>query len=175
MIPATAALLGMAIAEVRSAALWLAACALLLIAFPIAAPLVPVAVATGLTHAPAPQFQWIWLAPIAIAALVWKLDRRGNRIAAVLTIVAGATVGTVYLKTTAAADLDRIASARSVWRELAPRQDSICIDWVPRGMEYSLDYYFVPPLPKCVQHPRPVWLRQLAGQLPSTGPPKRRP
>jgi len=47
--------------------------------------------------------------------------------------------------------------------------------WVPRGMEYSLDYYFVPPLPPCAQRPRPVWLHQLAGQLPVLGAPKPAP
>jgi len=172
MIPAAAALLGTALAEARQAAAWLAACAVLLIAFPIAAPLLPAAVATGLTHAPAPHFGWIWLAPVAIAISVWMLDRRGWRLAAVMTIAAAAAAGTVLLKTAAAHDLDNIASARTLSIELAPRQADVCVDWVPRGMEYSLAYYFVPPLPKCAQNPRPLWLHQLAGQLPVLGPPK---
>jgi 4-amino-4-deoxy-L-arabinose transferase-like glycosyltransferase len=175
MIPAAAALLGLALAEVRKAAPWLTACALLLIAYPIAAPLLPVAVATGLTHAPAPHFQWLWLAPLAVALLVWTLAARGSRFAAVMTIVAGAAAGTMAIKTTAAGDLDRIASARALWRQLGSRPETVCVDWVPRGMEYSLDYYFVPPLPKCAQHSRPVWLSQLAGQPPVLGPPKRAP
>jgi 4-amino-4-deoxy-L-arabinose transferase-like glycosyltransferase len=174
-IPAAAALLGMALAEVRHAAPWLAACAILLIAFPIAAPLLPVAVATGLSHAPAPQFHWTWLLPLAVAILVWILDSREHRFAAIMTIAAGATIGTVLMKNTAACDLDGMASARTLRLQLGPRQDSVCVDWVPRGMEYSLDYYFVPPLPKCNQTPRPVWLRQLAGQLPALGAPKSTP
>jgi hypothetical protein len=144
-------------------------------AFPIAAPLLPIAVATGLTHAPAPHFQWTWLAPLAIAVLVWALDASGRRFAAVLTIVAGAAAGMLLMKNIAARDLDRIASARTLRMELAPRQDTICVDWVPRGMEYSLDYYFVPPLPPCAQSPRPVWLHQLAGQVPVLGAPKPAP
>jgi 4-amino-4-deoxy-L-arabinose transferase-like glycosyltransferase len=175
MIPAAAALLGLAVAEVRNAAPWLAACAVLLMAFPIAAPLLPIAVATGLTHAPAPHFQWTWLAPVAVAALVWALDSSGRRLAAVMTIVAGAAAGALLMKNIAVRDLDRIASARTLWMELAPRQETICVDWVPRGMEYSLDYYFVPPLPPCAQRPRPVWLHQLAGQLPVLGAPKPAP
>jgi 4-amino-4-deoxy-L-arabinose transferase-like glycosyltransferase len=175
MIPAAAALLGMALAEVRNAAPWLAACAVLLIAFPIAAPLLPAAVATGLTHAPAPHFQWTWMAPLAVATVVWVLDRRGLRLAAILTIVAGATVGAIVMKNAAAPELDSITSARTLRQQLGPRQEAICIDWVPRGMEYSLDYYFEPPLPKCDQRPRPLWLHQLAGQLPALGPPKSAP
>ncbi|HUB79784.1 MAG TPA: glycosyltransferase family 39 protein [Bryobacteraceae bacterium] len=176
MIPAAAVLLGIALAEVSNPAPWLAVCALLLIAYPVAAPIVPVAVATGLTHAPRPHFQWTWLAPLAVAVLVGAMAVRGKRLAAVLTIVAGSAAGTVAVKSIAAHDLDRIASARAVWRQLSARQDSVCIDWVPRGMEYSLDYYFVPPLPRCdAKSPRPVWLHQLAGQTPATGPPKPKP
>lgn len=175
MIPAAAVLLGVALAEARNAAGWLAACAVLLIAFPIAAPLVPMAVATGLSHAPAPHFHWTWLLPLAVAIAAGALDRRGRRFAAVLTIVAGATIGTVVLKNSAAPELDRLVSARALRLQLGPRQDTVCVDWVPRKMEYSLDYYFVPPLPQCGQQPRPVWLHQLEGQFPAVGPPKATP
>ena len=37
---------------------------------------------------------------------------------------------------------------------------------------YSLDYYFVPPLPACAQRSQPLWLHQLAGEMPVLGPPK---
>ena len=172
MIPAAAALSGIALEEVRDAAPWLAACAVLLIAFPIAAPLVPMAVASGLSRAPAPQFHWTWLLPLGVAAFAWTLDRRGRRLAAVLAIVIGATAGAVLLKNSAAGELDRLASARALWLAIGPRQSAVCVDWVPRGMQHSLDYYFVPPLPACAQVYRPLWLRQLAGQLPILGPPK---
>jgi 4-amino-4-deoxy-L-arabinose transferase-like glycosyltransferase len=175
MIPAVAALLGMALAEVRNAAYWLAACAALLIAFPIAAPLLPAAVSTGVTHAAIPHFQWTWLAPVAVAALTWTIEQRGHRLAAVLTVVAGATIGTLVMKSAAAHELDGIASARTLRSQIGSQQAAVCVDWVPRGMEYSLAYYFVPPLPKCDQQPRPVWLHQLAGQLPVLGPPKSAP
>jgi hypothetical protein len=175
LIPAATALLGMALAEVRNAALWLAACAVLLMAFPIAAPLLPMAVASGLSRASLPHFQWTWLLPLAVAMLVWALDSKGRRLAAVLTIVAGATIGTLVMKNTAAPELDAIASARSLQLELGPKQGNVCIDWVPRRMQYPLDYYFVPPLPKCGQQPRPVWLHQLEGKLPVLGPPKSSP
>ena len=175
MIPAAAALMGIALAEVRNAAPWLAACAVLLIAFPVATPLLPAAVSTGLTHAPAPHFHWTWLLPLAAAALTWAIEQRGHRLAAILTIVIGATIGTVFMKRAEARDLDGVASARALRSQIGPRQETVCVDWVPRGMEYSIDYYFVPPLPKCGQQPRPVWLHQLAGQLPVLGPPKSTP
>jgi 4-amino-4-deoxy-L-arabinose transferase-like glycosyltransferase len=174
LIPAAAALLGIALAEVRDAAPWLAACAVLLIAFPIAAPMVPMAVTSGLSRAPAPPFHWTWLLPLGVAAFAWVLDRRGRRLAALLAIVTGATAGAVLLKDSVAGDLDRLASARPLWLALGPRQTAVCVDWVPRGMQYSLDYYFVPRLPDCAQHSQPLWLHQLAGQVPALGPPKPR-
>jgi 4-amino-4-deoxy-L-arabinose transferase-like glycosyltransferase len=172
LIPAAAALLGVALEEVRDAAPWLAACAVLLIAFPMAAPLLPTAVASGLSHAPAPQFHWSWLLPVPIAVLAWVLDRTRRRLGAVLTLVTGAVIGTVMMKTTAAPDLDRVASARTLRLQLGTQQDNVCVDWVPRGMQYSLDYYFVPQLPKCTQTSRPLWLHQLAGQMPALSAPK---
>jgi 4-amino-4-deoxy-L-arabinose transferase-like glycosyltransferase len=172
LVPAAAALMGLALAEVRNAAPWLAACAVLLVAFPIAAPLIPTAVSTGITHAPLPPFHWTWLLPLAVALLAALLDRRGRRFAAVLAVAGGATIGTVMMKRTAAPGLDQVASARTLWMQLGPRQDAVCVDWVPRGMQYSLDYYFVPPLPACARHLRPLWLHQLAGQLPAVGPPQ---
>ena len=123
LVPAAAALMGLALAEVRNAAPWLAACAVLLVAFPIAAPLIPTAVSTGITHAPLPHFHWTWLLPLAVALLAALLDRRGRRFAAVLAIVGGATIGTAMMKTTAAPGLDRVASARTLRTQLGPRQD----------------------------------------------------
>ena len=171
LIPAVAALLGLALAEIGDAAPWLAACALLLIAFPIAAPLLPMAVSSGLSRAPAPHFQWTWLLPLAAAALVWTLDRGGHRLAALLTIVTGAALGTVMLKEAAAPDLDRVASARALRLQIGPGEgQSICVDGVLRGMRHSLDYYFVPPLPDCRQASRPLWLHQSPGQAPALEP-----
>jgi 4-amino-4-deoxy-L-arabinose transferase-like glycosyltransferase len=174
LIPAAAALLGLALAEVRDAAPWLAACAVLLIAFLIAAPLLPMAVSSGLSRAPAPHFRWTWLLPLVVAVLAWTLDRRGRRLAALLTIVTGAAVGTAMLKDAAAPDLDRMDSARALRLEIGPREDEVCVDAgrVPRGMRYSLDYYFVPALPDCAQRSRPFWLHQSAGEIPALGPPR---
>jgi hypothetical protein len=102
------------------------------------------------------------------------LERGGRRTLAVLSIAAGAAAGTVYLKQVAAPDLDRTASARELWREIAPRAAAICIDWLPRGTQYSLDYYSAVPLPDCAHHPQPIELLQVQGQSPRLMPPAHR-
>ena len=62
LLPAAAALLALRLEEAQDARWWLAACAGLLVAFPITAQVLPVAVLTGLTQASRPTFELIWLA-----------------------------------------------------------------------------------------------------------------
>ena len=174
LLPAAAALLGLGLAEAGDAAPYLAGCAALLVAFAIAAPMLPSAVPSGISHATLPPFRWFWLLPLALAAAVWMLERGGRRTLAVLSIAAGAAAGTVYLKQVAAPDLDRTASARELWLEIAPRAAAICIDWLPRGTQYSLDYYSAVPLPDCAHHPQPIELLQVQGQSPRLMPPAHR-
>jgi 4-amino-4-deoxy-L-arabinose transferase-like glycosyltransferase len=170
LLPAAAALLGLGLAEAGDAAPYLAGCTALLVTFAIAAPMLPSAVPSGISHATLPPFRWFWLLPLALAAGVWMLERRGRRLAAVLAIAAGAAAGTVYLKQVAASDLDRTASARALWQKIAPRAAAICIDWLPRSTQYSLDYYSAVPLPDCAHHPKPIELLQLQGQPPRLNP-----
>jgi 4-amino-4-deoxy-L-arabinose transferase-like glycosyltransferase len=166
LLPAVAALMAIALAESRRSAPWLAACAVLLLVFPIARPMLAAAVETGLSHAPRPAFHWTWLLPLALGALVWMLDRRGRRLAAVLSIAAGATAGTAYLKSAAMTQLDRSDSARALWREIAPRAPEICVDGIERSWRYGLNYYSVVPLPDCTAAPKPLRLRQVGGRRP---------
>ena len=76
LLPIAAALLGIALEQTRRAALVLAACALLLAAFPVMAPVLPAAIASGLSKAPFPPFQSVWLLPLALAGAVWLLEIR---------------------------------------------------------------------------------------------------
>ena len=84
LLPAAAALMALALDEVSDARVWLAACAALLVAFPITAQVLPAAVLNGLSRAPRPVFQAVWLAPAGVALLAWMLEARGKRVAAVL-------------------------------------------------------------------------------------------
>ena len=64
LLPAAAALMGLALAESAGARGWLALSAGLLVVFPMAAPILPAAVADGLSRAPRPAFDWAWLLPV---------------------------------------------------------------------------------------------------------------
>ena len=155
-LPAIAALIAIRLDEPAPARWLLASCGLLLAVFPIAAQLAPAAFLSGLSHAPPPHFEPVWLFPIAIAAAAWELDRRGRRLAAVAAIAAGAAIGIGWLKTSAAPQLDRYVSARGLWRQIEPRRSEICIGDVKRDWDYGLAYYAGAPLPDCAAHPLPL-------------------
>jgi len=166
VLPATAALFGIALQERRRLPSLLAACALLLAVFPVAAPILPQIVANGLAKAGFPAFQPYWLLPIPIAAGVWLLEVRGRRMAAIFVIAAGAAAGIAYLKITAMPNVDRMATSRRLWAEVAGRATSTCVENIHRAWRYPLNYYSVDPLPECADTPRPVHVIQIPGQPP---------
>lgn len=175
LLPAAAALMAVALDESPGARPWLIACALLLAAFPIAAPMLPEAAANGLSRAPRPAFHWSWTLPVAVAAGVWMLDVRYKRLAATVLVAAGAAAGMIYVKSTATAELNRVESARALWQEIADRSEETCVDNINRAWRYGLNYYSVTPLPECSTHPRPLRIVQAPGEAPQvltrTAPP----
>jgi 4-amino-4-deoxy-L-arabinose transferase-like glycosyltransferase len=166
LLPPAAALMGVALAEAANPRPLLACCAALLVAFPIAAYVLPYAVESGITHAPWPHFQPVWLLPLAIGALAWNLDARGRRLAAVFTLAAAAGIAIIALKLQAGQELDRRASARALWRKIAPRAAEVCVGGLSRGFLYSLNYYSLSPLPPCGTQPRRIEVRQNPGASP---------
>jgi 4-amino-4-deoxy-L-arabinose transferase-like glycosyltransferase len=170
LLPAAAALMALALDEVVDARVWLAACAALLVAFPITAQVLPAAVLNGLSRAPHPVFQALWLAAAAVTLLAWLLEARGKRVAAVLAVAAGAAAGIGYLKTVATPELDRAISARGLWREIGGRAGEVCMGNVKRDWEYGLNYYSVTPLPHCEKQPKALQVLPAPGGRAYLGP-----
>ena len=46
----------------------------------------------------------------------------------------------VYLKTSAAPELERLASARPLWRQVAGRASQVCVGNLKRDLRYGLNY-----------------------------------
>jgi 4-amino-4-deoxy-L-arabinose transferase-like glycosyltransferase len=170
LLPAICGLIGVGLdAEPESAFapdLLIGGCALLLVLFPIAAHILPEAVSSGLGRALELPVDWIWLLPAGIAVLVWVSARRGRRRGAVTLVAAGAAAGIIWLKVSGLPDVDRRASARSLWREIEARRSEVCIDAVNRNTRYGLNYYSGEPLPDCTHEPRPLVIRQHSGEPP---------
>jgi len=170
LLPATAALMAVALDEApntgRNACATLICCALALVVFPLAAPILADAVANGLSRAPRPAFHWTWFLPVAVAAGVWMLEGRKLRLAATVLVAAGAGAGMIYVKLAAAPELNRVGSARLLWQEIADRAGEVCVDNIDRRWRYELNYYSVTPLPECSEQARPLRLVQAGGAPP---------
>jgi len=161
LVPALAALMGLGLAEARRVRGLLAACALLVVLLPVVAAVLPEALLEGLRRAEAGPLRWGAAAPAVVAAgLAWWLETRGRRLWAVSVVVAVMTAGVVWLKVTTFPALDRVASARVAWRQIAGQAHEVCVEEANRGWLYGLNYYSVTPLPACAEGPRPVRLRQ---------------
>jgi 4-amino-4-deoxy-L-arabinose transferase len=159
LLPAAAALVGLALDEERDLKLILASSAILLcLVFPLASML-PDALGEGLSRANVPSFRWYWLTPVAIAAAVWWVESAGRRLLAVGALVAGMVLGAGFLKVSAFPEIDRRATARPLWREIAARRSEACVDGLERNERYGLNYYSVTPLPDCDQEDRALHLR----------------
>jgi 4-amino-4-deoxy-L-arabinose transferase-like glycosyltransferase len=176
LFPAAALLAAVALDEAADARFWLAACALLLVAFPVAAQVLAAALVSGLTRAPRPAFHWIWLAPVAIAAVAWAWESRGRRLAAVVSIAVGATAGVFYVKQAALPQVERMAAARTLWRQISPRAGEVCIDRIGRDLGLGLNYYSIAPLPECAAQPKALWVVQdNPGEPPRLAPAAEKP
>lgn len=164
LIPAVAALAGIALADAKR---WVlsATAAMLILLGPIAA-ILPTALATGISRSTLPAFQWTWLLPLVAAFAVWYLDRARSRVAAVALLAAAITAGVVSMELRTFPEIDRVASARPLWNAVAPVQDRVCVASLHRSLRYGLNYYSVTPLPDCRQEPREIEIMQEPGQLP---------
>lgn len=166
LAPATAALMGIAIAEAQRARWALPAAGLCLAVIPAALPVLPRALASGISRAPWPAFQWTWLLPPALALGIWQLERQGRRSAALAAMAVAVTVGVTALKVMDLPAIDAAVSSRPLWREISGTRDRVCIAAMHRSWRYGLNYYAVTPLPDCSQSPRPIEVRQAPGQPP---------
>ena len=82
-------------------------------------------------------------------------------------IAVGATAGIVYVKASIAPEADRVASARTLWRQIDGRAADVCVELLYRDWDYGLNYYAGAPLPQCSAAPlRPLRAFQKMGEPP---------
>lgn len=169
LLPAVSILLGLALAEAEPRRLvWiLVACGVLLALIPIGAQILPQALAGGLSRARAPHFEWACVVLGLAGPAAAYIEYSGRRSGAVGLLICAAIAGVVFLKIAAYPSIDRAASARPVWRQIAPNRERVCLAGVSRNWRYGLNYYSIDPLPDCEQTPRELELVGTPGQPPS--------
>ena len=164
LLPALAALLGIALSEAASAKWWLAATALLLGFVPLIAAQLPRALRAGVPGEHVPGAIPFVLAACALAAICWYFDRKSAAVAALAISIAASVV---YIKWTVYPILDKEVSARGLWNEISPESTRICLGEMDRGWEYGLNYYSHATLPACDDDPRPMSLTQSGRDRPA--------
>ncbi len=168
LMPALCALIGIVLAEARSARWTLGISALLLALLPAVAVVLPDALLAGLRRADWSGAQWMWLVPAAmLAGVIWLLAARERQGAALLLVALFAAAGVTAVKAVVAARVDQRATARPLWRAIAGRSSQVCVADIHRAWRYGLNYYSVTPLPECSNQPRPIEIRQQPGIPPS--------
>ena len=166
LAPAAAALMGAGLAQARRARWALPAAALCLISIPVALPILPQALAAGVSRTALPAFQWTWLPPAALALFLCGLEYRGYRTAALATMAIATAAGVLVLKSIELPAIDRAVSARPLWREIAAQPDRVCVASLHRSWRYGLNYYSGVPLPDCSASPQALEVQQEPGRPP---------
>jgi 4-amino-4-deoxy-L-arabinose transferase-like glycosyltransferase len=167
LLPAVAALAGLALARRANARWYVAAAAVLLGVVPVVAGVLPDALAVGLSRAGGLRVSpWAPAAALGFAAICWWLENRGRREAALALIGCAVTIGVVVLKATTYPAIDRAASARPLWREIETHRSQTCVESIHRNWRYGLNYYSVTPLADCATSPLPERVTQEPGEPP---------
>lgn len=154
LLPAAAALIGVAIAEAKlrsiKMACLLGACAALLTLTPMIGEVLPPALASGLSHLGvfAVSVSSRWVIPVLLIALVCGfLEWKGRREWGIAAVALLTTVAVTRLISDVYPALDREASARARW---SSSPDSItCVSNENRSLHYGLNYYTGRNLPDC--------------------------
>lgn len=168
LMPALFALIGSRFESRRVIELgrvWFLACAVLIAFIPLIGPLVPMALEgergflslAGQINRTQAFYVVIPIAVVFLARRSWV------PIILVLCVVGSG----IYLKHSMYPALDRIVSARGLWRSLAAERGKLCDAGLHRNWEYGLAFYNGSPLPYCSGRPGEIALRQ-EGNLPPT-------
>ncbi|HEX4808766.1 MAG TPA: phospholipid carrier-dependent glycosyltransferase [Bryobacteraceae bacterium] len=168
LLPALFALIGSHFESRRLIELrpgWLLACAVLAAFIPLIGPMVPMALEGErgfLFLARQINRTEAFYVIIPIAAVV--LARRSWAPIILVLCVVGSGI---YLKHSMYPALDRIVSARGLWRSLAAEHGKICDAGLHRNWEYGLAFYNGSPLPYCSGRPGEIALTQQGNRPPA--------
>jgi 4-amino-4-deoxy-L-arabinose transferase-like glycosyltransferase len=148
LMPALAVVLAVALDRAPRREWWLAACALLLVALPTVAGVLPAALLSGIRKTNF-GFAPAGLIFVAVAAAVWWLGWKQKPRIALIATAAAAGLGIAYMKASTFPLLDEVVSVRAFWRANGAAASGACLDNVSRAWQYGLNYYAGSALPEC--------------------------
>ena len=167
ILPAVCLLLARAVVESKAPRRALAACGVLLLLMPVASAALPQILLVGLRRTTLSVVPWAYLATIAAAAWgAWWLVKNSRTGAAIALLALFTAAGWLEIKLVALPVVDRVVSARPLWRQAEPHRDDACVESLNRSLRYGLNYYSVTPLPDCAIDPQPYRITQAQAQPP---------
>ena len=142
LVPSLAVLMALRLEGAKHKNWLLGACAMLLVLLPLSAEIVPKAIDAGLRKSMGGAISPFW----GMAAMLLLVARPGIRKMAILTVLCLA-----WLQFRAAPEIDRLASARPLWKQLELKpKDAQCVGGnISRSIRYGLNYYANRSLPDC--------------------------
>lgn len=154
LLPAACALIGIELAEGKRGKWVIPLAGLSVALIPIAAGVLPRALVFGLSRSPLSGASYpALLLGLILAGLCVLAERQGRRTAAVSLVTAGMLAGVVYTKVVAYPELDRVASARTLWKSIESRKEDVCIDEIRRSWRYGLNFYSHDTISPCARVP----------------------
>lgn len=169
LLPVLAIVLAVALDKTPAAGWWIGACAVLLIATPSIAALVPDALPSGVTSTRFPFARLAQGWPFALAAagvfwLAWLAKEEPRKREQVMLAAALATLAAIgYLKFALLPVLDQRYSVRGFVHASSGQIQEACQKDVRREWVYGLNYYAGHPLPACGESGLQIAVRE--GQL----------
>jgi 4-amino-4-deoxy-L-arabinose transferase-like glycosyltransferase len=139
---------------------WLISCAILVALIPLAGQVVPVILTTRVASGRqvllallpiTPGMLVLFFTPLIVAGMARRSVAGG------LLILCCAIAG-IYLKSTMYPVLDRQASPRTLWKQIAPERNQVCDAGLRRAWKYGLEYYKGSLIPSCDAANLPVHL-----------------
>ncbi len=149
LIPPLFALLGAQFEQkplVQVSKWWLLPSACLIALIPLAAALLPASLAAGRVSMVAIHIgrtAWFYIL-LPLAALVLARRSWAGTVLVLCVVLSG-----IYLKLQAFPAMDKLASARSLWREVRDKSDSLCDAGTNREWLYGLEFYRGSAIPVC--------------------------
>lgn len=158
LMPALAALIGIRLAEIPHARVYLAAAGSLAALGIAVGNALPQLLSSGLSGG-VPIRDGILPAigaGVLLAALCDQLEVRNLRYAAIGAVSVVFAAGALFLKARVYPEVDRVASARGLASKLAGRP--VCVEDLNRNWRYGLNFYTITPLPECSAADLPIHL-----------------
>lgn len=159
-LPAIAALIGLRLRRRPTPRVALTTAAALLALLPLAAAVLPEALASGLPRAwPPRDISWtLAVFPAATIAAVAAASWAGRRWIAVAALATAAAIGLASLQRAVYPEIDKAAGVRTLLDSAPAPLDQICLGDVRRHVHYGFQFYAGRPVADCEADPQPYRL-----------------